>query len=199
MSTRTIIAIGVVVVVILVALFIANSALRNSESDDRPKLATLQDLIGGKFPSASDKQGKNGVLVEVDNLQVKSVYGTSDGDWHVEVTDGELPVFITEVTPYWQAHGVTKPVVGSVIDEVGYAYCDTNHANEVWHGSTCWEIHPIIKWTLTSGTPQYAVSPSAFQSTGGIWLSMVTIGKIVSVRQGREGESSGLSEQISGD
>ncbi len=119
-----------------------------------PHLTTLEDIISGKFPTASDKQGTNGVLVEVDELKVTIVYMVSDGDWHMDVTDGKVPLFITEVTPYWLNHGVTLAAIGSVIDEIGYAYCDTQHENETSHGNTCWEIHPVIKWTFHGTTTQ---------------------------------------------
>ncbi len=110
---------------------------------------TIEDLIAGKFPTASDKRGTGGMTVTVRNLHVLYVRTESDGDWHVGVTDGTVPVFITEITPsYQQSEG--EPPVGSNIDETGIAYCDTVHEAESWHGDTCWEIHPVTAWQLSS-------------------------------------------------
>jgi hypothetical protein len=107
--------------------------------------ATLNDLIAGKFPTALDKAGTGGVTVTVTDLQVIYVRTESDGDWHVAVTDGVIPVFITEITPSYQA-ALGQPQAGSIIQETGIAYCDTVHETESWHGNTCWEIHPVTLW-----------------------------------------------------
>ncbi len=106
---------------------------------------TLSDLINSKFPAASDKAGTGGVTVTVTNLQVIYVRTESDGDWHVAVTDGLVSVFITEITPAYQA-ALGEPQAGSTIEETGFAYCDTVHQTESWHGNTCWEIHPVTSW-----------------------------------------------------
>ncbi len=106
---------------------------------------TLNDLIAGKFPTALDKAGTGGVTVTVTNLQVIDLRTESDGDWHVAVTDGVIPVFITEITPRYQA-ALGQPQSGSIIEETGIAYCDTVHEAESWHGNTCWEIHPVTSW-----------------------------------------------------
>ncbi len=120
-----------------------------STSNKSGPVTTLEDLIAGKFPTASDKQGTGGVTVKVLNLHVLYVRTESDGDWHVDVTDGTVPVFITEITPsYQQSEGM--PTVGSNIDETGIAYCDTIHETESWHGNTCWEIHPVTAWQSSS-------------------------------------------------
>ena len=120
-----------------------------STSNNSGRVTTLEDLIAGKFPTASDKQGTGGVTVTVRNLHVLYVRTESDGDWHVGVTDGTVPIFITEITPsYQQSEG--EPPVGSNIDETGVAYCDRVHETESWHGDTCWEIHPVTAWQLSS-------------------------------------------------
>lgn len=148
MLSRVKIVIVIATIAVLSSLFISNWP---RTIDNRPaasaQYTTLEDIISGKFPTASDKQGTNGILVEVDELTVTRIHKVFDGDWHVDVTDGKVRVFITELTPYWLNHGVTVPTVGSVIDEIGYAYCDTEHENEAFHGNTCWEIHPVTKWS----------------------------------------------------
>jgi hypothetical protein len=113
---------------------------------------TLETIVTGRYPTALDKRGTGGVTVTVRDLLVLYVRDESDGDWHVGVTDGNISIFITEITPsYQQALG--RPVVGTVIDETGIAYCDTFHQAEAWHGNTCWEIHPITSWQLSAGNP----------------------------------------------
>lgn len=107
----------------------------------------MEAIISGAYPSAADKSGSGGLTVTVNNLQVLYVRSESDGDWHVAVTDGTIPVFITEITPAYQpVEG--KPSVGSFIDETGIPYCDTYHQTESWHGNTCWELHPVLAWHL---------------------------------------------------
>jgi hypothetical protein len=113
--------------------------------------ATLEDLIAGKFPSATDKQGTNGVNVTVRGLQVLYVMDEFDGDWHVAVTDGNQSVFITEIIPSDQ-QALGRPTAGTFIDETGIPYCDVPHENEAWHGNTCWEIHPVKFWALSGRT-----------------------------------------------
>ncbi len=113
--------------------------------------ATLSDLIAGKFPTALDKTGTGGVTVTVTDLHVIYVRTESDGDWHVAVTDGVIPVFITEITPSYQA-ALGQPQAGSIIEETGIAYCDTVHETESWHGNTCWEIHPVTSWHVFGTT-----------------------------------------------
>ena len=119
-------------------------------------IATLNDLIAGKFPTALDKAGTGGVTVTVTNLQVIYVRTESDGDWHVAVTDGVIPVFITEITPSYQT-ALGQPQSGSIIQETGIAYCDTVHETESWHGNTCWEIHPVTSWHVV-GTSTMTVT-----------------------------------------
>ncbi len=118
---------------------------------------TLEDLVAGRFPTAINKQGTGGLAVTVHSLLVLYVMDESDGDWHVAVTDGKLDVFITEITPSYQS-SVGRPAAGSTIDETGIAYCDTNHETESWHGNTCWEIHPVTSWTLSSGGTKVTTS-----------------------------------------
>ncbi|MBI3859572.1 MAG: hypothetical protein HY296_04960 [Thaumarchaeota archaeon] len=110
---------------------------------------TLEDLIAGKYATASDKQGTGGVTVTVMGLYVLYVRDETDGDWHVAVTDGRVPVFITEVIPRDQA-SEGRPSPGTTIDETGVSYCDTVHQTESWHGDTCWEIHPVTAWHLSN-------------------------------------------------
>ena len=130
---------------------IQSGLTRSSDSTSmRETTATLQDLVAGRFPTASDKAGTGGVTVTVDGLQVLYVRDESDGDWHVGVTDGRFPIFITEITPSYQS-ALGRPNVGMIIDETGVPYCDRAHETESWHGNTCWEIHPVTSWHL-SGT-----------------------------------------------
>jgi hypothetical protein len=129
--------------------------------------ATLNDLISGKFPTALDKAGTGGVTVTVTDLQVIYVRMESDGDWHVAVTDGVIPVFITEITPSYQA-ALGQPQAGSIIQETGIVYCDTVHETESWHGNTCWEIHPVTSWHVI-GTS--AITPTT-KVNGGLQASI---------------------------
>jgi hypothetical protein len=111
----------------------------------KPVETTLEQIVSGRFKGAVDKQGHGGVLVKVGNLTVISVVSQDDGDWHVDVTDGSFPAFITEVIPRDQARGLTKPPVGSHIEEIGTPYLDT-HASDPLHQYTQWEIHPVVEW-----------------------------------------------------
>src|SRR3989449_4182203 len=129
--------------------------------------ATLNDLIAGKFPTALDKAGTGGVTVTVTDLRVIYVRTESDGDWHVAVTDGVIPVFITEITPSYQA-ALRQPQSGSIIEETGIAYCDTVHERESWHGNTCWEIHPVTSWHVL-GTSSMTVTTKV---NGGLQASI---------------------------
>lgn len=135
----------------LISSSTGQSTASSSSSTSGASGVTLNDLIAGKFPTALDKRGTGGVAVTVQGLYVLGVQSTSDGDWHVTVTDGKVRVFITEITPQYQ-DSLGRPVVGSTIDETGIAYCDTFHENESWHGSTCWEIHPVTYWQASSRT-----------------------------------------------
>src|SRR5881296_57837 len=127
-------------VTVLVIIVLAGLALALITQTKMTGTATLNDLIAGKFPTALDKAGTGGVTVTVTDLRVIYVRTESDGDWHVAVTDGVIPVFITEITPSYQAK-LGQPQPGSVIQETGIAYCDTVHETESWHGNTCWEKH----------------------------------------------------------
>ncbi|MDA4127034.1 MAG: hypothetical protein OK452_07505 [Thaumarchaeota archaeon] len=124
---------------------------------------TLGAIIGGAYPSATDKMGTGGVTVTVKNLSVIYVQTESDGDWHVAVTDGTFSVFITEITPSYQS-SEGMPPVGSLIDETGIVYCDTFHQSESWHGNTCWEIHPILSWHLSGTVVATTTSTTAGQA-----------------------------------
>ncbi len=108
--------------------------------------AILGDIVSGRFPSATDKHGSNGTLVRVAGLTVKETKVEADGDTHVTVTDGQVPVFVCEITPVEKAAGMADPATGSVIEVTGYVFCDKAHGTEAWHGSTCYEIHPITAW-----------------------------------------------------
>ncbi len=107
---------------------------------------TLSDILAGRFPSATDKHGANGTLVRVVGLTVKETKLEADGDTHVIVTDGRVPVFICEITPVEKAAGMTDPPTGSDIEVTGYVFCDKAHETEAWHGNTCYELHPITAW-----------------------------------------------------
>jgi len=111
---------------------------------------TLEQILSGRFFSSLNKLGENGTLVEVDNLRVLQVMRVIDGDVHVHVTDGNVSIFVTEITPYWQLHGVSPPKVGDFVNITGVVFCDSIHQTEEWHGKSCWEIHPIVKITSTN-------------------------------------------------
>src|SRR2546425_2063565 len=129
--------------------------------------ATLNDLIAGKFPTALDKAGTGGGTVTVTNLQVIYVRTESDGDWHVAVTDGGIPGFITEITPSYPAK-LGQPPSGWTTEGTGIAYCDTVHESESWHGNTCWEIHPVTSWHVV-GTSTMMVTTKV---NGGLQASI---------------------------
>ena|SRR5690242_14935527 len=112
-----------------------------------PVETTVQDIMAGKFPTAIDKEGTCGTYVTVRHLKVLRVIPMDDGDWHVEVTDGKIPVFITEVIPEDQKT-VPKPPAGSYIDETGTTYDDLA-ADGAHHEYTTWEIHPVTSWTFS--------------------------------------------------
>lgn len=124
--------------------------------------ATIEEIIAGEFPSAQDKQGTGGVPVTVRGLFVIYVHNESDGDWHVAVTDGKVPVFITEIIPADQA-AEGRPLAGTTIDETGTPFCDSFHQNDNWHGYTCWEIHPVTDWKLSSQTVTMTTTPGNLQ------------------------------------
>lgn len=113
----------------------------------KPVVTTLEQIIAGKFRTAVDKEGHGGVLVTVRNLTVISVDSREDGDFHVVVSDGSVPPFITEIIPRDQARGLTTPPVGARIDETGTPYLDT-HSGEPLHEYTEWEIHPVTAWNF---------------------------------------------------
>ena len=145
----------IVLIVIAVSLGFGSTLLPrmqtgNPNTSSSQGVTTLGDILAGKFPSATDKQGSGGVTVTVRGLLVLYVRDESDGDWHVAVTDGKVNVFITEIIPSYQ-QVLGRPVPGSVIDETGAVYCDVAHETESWHGGTCWEIHPVTAWQASSG------------------------------------------------
>src|SRR2546426_4602454 len=144
-------------VTVLVIIVLAGLALALITQTKMTGTATLNDLIAGKFPTALDKAGTGGVTVTVTDLRVIYVRAESDGDWHVAVTDGVIPVFITEITPSYQA-ALGQPQSGSIIQETGIAYCDTVHETESWHGNTCWEIHPVTLWHVIGTTTMAATT-----------------------------------------
>ena len=115
---------------------------------------TLEEIMDGKFPSATDKLGTGGVVVQVENLTVLLVFVAPDGDWLVPVTDGKVAVFVTEIVPRDQGR-LKMPRPGQVITEIGTPYCDQPNAKEIWHGSTCWEIHPVVDWTPYTPVPEF--------------------------------------------
>ncbi|MBI3841455.1 MAG: hypothetical protein HY297_05860 [Thaumarchaeota archaeon] len=129
----------------------SSSAQTTAQESCAGTCTTLSVIMTGAFPTATDKQGTGGTTVTVKGLQVLKILTESDGDWHVYVTDGQVSVFITEIIPRDQA-AEGKPAIGSTIDETGTPYCDTVHQTEAWHGNTCWEIHPVTAWQLSSQT-----------------------------------------------
>jgi len=146
-------AVSVLILVLLAGGVLASAYIiwgRAPQNNNQEGVVTLSEIISGAFPSATDKQGTGGVTVTVDGLTVLYVRNESDGDWHVGVTDGNYNIFITEITPAYQAD-LGRPVPGTVIDETGIVYCDTNHQTEAWHGNTCWEIHPVTSWHISTG------------------------------------------------
>jgi hypothetical protein len=112
---------------------------------NEPIPTTIQAIAAGRFKSAIDKQGHGGVLVRVGNLRVLKLVPNEDGDIHVVVTDGRMPTFITEIIPRDQNAGVTRPYIGSIIEETGTAYFDVE-AHVPDHEYTPWEIHPVTSW-----------------------------------------------------
>ncbi len=141
---------GIAVVILLVLGGAAALLIRPGQGPSTTGSGTtIEDILAGKYPSALDKQGTGGVSVSVRTLFVLYVHNESDGDWHVGVTDGRVPVFITEIIPRDQAlEG--RPQAGTTIDETGTPFCDAYHQNENWHGYTCWEIHPVTAWHLSA-------------------------------------------------
>jgi hypothetical protein len=108
----------------------------------------VHDITSGKFTTAIDKEGTCGIYLTVRHLKVLRVIPQHDGDWHVEVTDGTIPVFITEVIPEDQQRE-GKPPIGAYIDETGTAYDDLA-ADGPRHQYTSWEIHPVTAWALST-------------------------------------------------
>ena len=127
-------------------------SLNQAAAQASPIHTTLEEIIAGNFPSAIDKSGTGGVLVQVENLTVFLVLTAGDGDWHVHVTDGKQPRFVTEIIPRDQA-SLQMPKVGQIITEIGTPYCDREHKNAGWHGLTCWEIHPVTDWQPYTPVP----------------------------------------------
>jgi hypothetical protein len=126
---------------------------------NEPIRTTIQAIAAGKFKSAIDKQGHGGVLVRVGNLRVLKLVPNEDGDVHVVVTDGKMPTFITEVIPRDQNAGVTRPYIGSIIEETGTAYFDLE-ANVPDHEYTPWEIHPVTSWRFDPAHPGQVFPPT---------------------------------------
>jgi hypothetical protein len=126
---------------------------------NEPIRTTIQAIAAGSFKSAIDKQGHGGVLVRVGNLRVLKLAPNADGDIHVVVTDGRMPAFITEIIPRDQQAGVTRPYVGSIIEETGTAYFDVE-ANVPDHEYTPWEIHPVTSWRFDPAHPGQVFPPT---------------------------------------
>ncbi len=154
MKARTALLAALILLVVAGAgLELAAGGMFSTNQSGSAKQTTLEDLIAGKFATAVDKEGTGGVVVTVRDLRVLYVRDESDGDWHVAVTDGRVPVFITEIIPRDQLRE-GRPHPGTVVDETGVPYCDTAHQTEAWHDSTCWEIHPVTSWELSAGNPE---------------------------------------------
>jgi hypothetical protein len=112
-----------------------------------PVETTVREIMKARFPTAIDKEGTCGTYVTVRHLKVLDVVYMDDGDWHVEVTDGKIPIFITEVIPRDQKRE-GRPPVGAYIDETGTTYNDLA-ADGKHHQYTTWEIHPVTAWTIS--------------------------------------------------
>lgn len=107
---------------------------------------TLAAIVAGDFPSAVDKQGDGGTYVEVrDVVVIKIRAEETDGDWHIYIKDPTYPQFIGEIIPRDQGTEGRPPVGVSLLVR-GITYCDHQHERALWHGSTCWEIHPLTAW-----------------------------------------------------
>jgi hypothetical protein len=126
---------------------------------NEPIKTTIQAIAASKFKSGIDKQGHGGVLVRVGNLRVLKIVPNEDGDLHVVVTDGKMPTFITEIIPRDQNAGVTRPYIGSIIEETGTAYFDVE-ANVPDHEYTPWEIHPVTSWRFDPAHPGQVFPPT---------------------------------------
>lgn len=180
-----------VLIVVVILLAFAGTQLHGPQNTARTQTTTgvqapavtLEDLMAGKYPTALDRNGTEGTTVRVRNLLVLYVRNESDGDWHVGVTDGKVPVVITEITPAYQA-ALGRPAPGTAIDEVGKVFCDVQHENESWHGGTCWEVHPVTQWSL---------SGSEGTQTG---VSSGSMGTNVSVSFGEEQVVRGYNQTI---
>ncbi len=110
---------------------------------------TLAAIVAGDFPSAVDKQGDGGTYVEVrDVVVIKIRAEETDGDWHIYIKDPTYPQFIGEIIPRDQGTEGRPPVGVSLLVR-GITYCDHQHEDAIWHGSTCWEIHPLTAWERT--------------------------------------------------
>ena len=133
------------VVVVYVSWELAFSGYGLDGLEANATKTTLEQILSGRFPTSLNKLGENGTVVKVNSLRVVEVMRAIDGDVHVHVSDGNVSLFVTEITPYWQLHGVALPKVGDFINITGVIFCDSVHQTEEWHGKTCWEIHPVVR------------------------------------------------------
>jgi len=108
---------------------------------------TLADVAHGTFATASDKRGHGGTLVTVAGVVVDKILSEeADGDWHLYAHDGTVSRMVVEIVPEDQTQE-GKPPTGVPLTLTGTPFCDTAHETESWHGSTCWEIHPVYAWS----------------------------------------------------
>jgi hypothetical protein len=70
-----------------------------------------------------------------------------------------MPTFITEIIPRDQQAGVTRPYIGSIIEETGTAYFDVE-AHVPDHEYTPWEIHPVTSWRFDPAHPGQVFPPT---------------------------------------
>jgi hypothetical protein len=129
-------------------------ALKNSTNINVVTIGQLQ-RNATKLPSAIDKQGTNGILIEVLNVKVIGSASELDGDIHIDVSDGHNSL-VTEFTPTYDIVGnAIYPQLNQTIDILGVYFCDQAHAAELWHSQkSCAEIHPVIDFVLNgTGIP----------------------------------------------
>jgi hypothetical protein len=108
---------------------------------------TLADVARGTFATASDKRGHGGTLVSVTGVVIDKILSEeNDGDWHLYAHDATVARMVVEIVPEDQA-AEGKPPTGVPLTLTGTPYCDQAHETESWHGSTCWEIHPVYAWS----------------------------------------------------
>lgn len=134
----------------------------------------------------------------------KIITEEADGDWHIYAHDKTFGRMIFEIIPEDQSR-MGMPPTSTPLAVHGIPYCDSQHASESWHGSTCWELHPLTSFAFEpiSATPTQEppsstqpaptagpLSLSAIPSTGSpCQYSTVTI--VVEVRDANDASVAG--------